>query len=304
MPPVIRIVAHNITAIDNVTSIRLIESFNSPVAQAIIEGDGTSLSLGDSFSFRIGYLGNTDKVFEGFVRDITQNTLERTVTITFEDVLAKALDYFIASDDPENPLSFENVSTETLVVGILAEADISGINANLPLSVTWGTNGPIEINLIMAWAAAKSIVDMMAWHIYADRNGDIQLLDRKPYVMAGDSSSYSWTVGTDNVTAIDYTKSTENLRNRVVVYGKDNISADASAVSPYLPAGFYKTAVIATPYLDTVGKCQLAADFNLALFNRLTERLTLSIEGDHQIVARDVATVTDAYTGVSGDWFI
>lgn len=304
MAPTVKTIAHNITSIDNVTRITVVESFNSPVAQAIIEGDDTSLSLGDSFSFNLGFTGNTSKVFQGYVREIDRTSQENTVRITAEDVLAKAVDYYIAADSPDNPFSRENISTEDLVEDILNLADITNYTANLPLSVTWATNGPIEINLITAWAGAKSIADMMAWHIYADRNGQVHFVDRKPYIMGAESADYTWVVGTDTITAMDYSKSTENLRNRVVVYGKNNISRTASASSPYLPAGFYKTAVIATPFLDNGSKCQLAADYNLTLFNRLTERATLTIEGDPDVTARQIADITDTYTGVSGKWFI
>jgi hypothetical protein len=302
--PTLRDVTHNITAVDNVKSIRIIESYNTPVSQLVIEGDDTTLSLGDSFSAQIGYSGDSGKVFEGYVRDISYSSLERSTTVVCEDILSKAVDYYIAADDPENPFSRENVSTGTLVGDILNEAGISSISTNLPLSVTWATNGPLEINLITAWAAAKSIVDMMAWHLYADRNGTVHLVDRKPYIMAGDTADYTWTTSSHNLVAFDYNKSTENLRNKVVVYGKNNISRSASASSPYLPAGFYKTAVIATPFLDTGGNCQKAADFNLELFNRLTESVNVSIEGDWEVTAREIANVTESYTGISGDWFI
>lgn len=301
--PTLRDVEHNITAIDNVSGIRLIESYNAPVAQAVISGDGTSLSLGDSFSFQMGYSGDTGKVFEGFVRDITTTVVDRQISIVLEDVISKAVDFYIAADDPENPFSRSNVSTETLVGDILALAGISSIDADLPLSVTWGTAGPIEINLIGAWAAAKSIADMMAWHLYADRNGNVKFEDRKPYVMGGDSADYTWTTA-DNLLALDYNRSTENLRNKIVVYGKNNISASADSSSPYLPAGFYKTAVIATPFLDSQGKCQLAADHNLDLFNRLTERVNVAREGDWNVTAREIVNISEAYTGISGDWFI
>jgi len=103
---------------------------------------------------------------------------------------------------------------------------------------------------------------------------------------------------------INHTQSTEGLRNRVVAYGKNNISATAKTSSPYLPAGFYKTAVLATPILDTTSLCQTAANYNLDLYNRLTESLTIQITGDWNVKPRLFATITESFTGVDGNWFI
>lgn len=304
MAPTVKILSHNVPNCSNVEGIRVTESYNSASSQAMITCGSTSLDVGDSITFNMGFSGDTGKMFTGYVREIEVSVPDYKVTVTCEDILAKAVDYYIAANDPDNPFSRENVSTATLVGDILALADISSISASLPLSITWGTNGPIKINLISAWAAAKNIADMMAWTIYADRDGTVHLVDRKPYIMDGDSSSHSWDSSSFEILSDSYTKSTQNLRNKVVVYGLDNIHASASAVSPYLPSGFYKTAVIATPYLDTTHICQIAADYNLELFNRLTERATIQIEGDHTVNPREIATLTDTFTGLSGDWFI
>jgi hypothetical protein len=103
---------------------------------------------------------------------------------------------------------------------------------------------------------------------------------------------------------LTYAKSAEELRNRVVVYGIENISASASASSPYLPSGFYKTAVVATPIITNHGQAQQIADLNLARFNRLTESLNLQVEGNYRITPRLWADITNSYLGISGDWFI
>jgi hypothetical protein len=88
------------------------------------------------------------------------------------------------------------------------------------------------------------------------------------------------------------------------VYGASGVTATASAVSPYLPAGFYKTAVLATPVITNNSLAQQTADLNLARFNRLTETLSMQVEGDWRITPRLFTTVTESFVGASGDWFI
>ena len=51
---------------------------------------------------------------------------------------------------------------------------------------------------------------------------------------------------------------------------------------------------------------QTTADYNLALYNRLTETINMSVEGDPDITAREICTVTtSSFIGAgTDDWFI
>ncbi len=308
MPSAPKILAHTIPNVTSVTSIRVIEAFNSTMSQAVIECFDTSLSLGDSIGFNIGFAGNSGKIFQGYVRNIDTSLPDAINRITCEDELAKATDFFMASDDPESPFSRSNIKTEDLVEDILNEAQITSFSSSVPLEVIWGTTGEVEFNLVTAWAAASSIIGALAWHLFADRNGNVQLIDRPPYIIGGDSADFTWNLSSANILSLSHTRSTENLRNRVVVYGKDNITGVASASSSFLPAGFFKTAVIATQVIDSQTQADLAASLNLTLMNRLTEGLQLQVEGDFQIAPRKIASVTVSDTDISlsitGLWFI
>lgn len=295
---------HNISNVTNVTAIRVREAFNAAMSQAQIECYDTTYDIGDSISFNMGFDTDSGKIFTGYVSDIRREIPDPKVTITCEDELYKASEYFLASDNPEEPFSRNNIKTEDLVEDILNEASITNYTSNVPLEVIWGTKGTVEFNLVTAWQAAKNIADALAWHIYADRNGQVHLVERHPYVEAGDSADFTWTTATNNLISLGYGKSVANLRNRVVVYGLDNLSRTASAVSPYLPAGFYKTAVLATPIIDTGSLANKVANYNLELLNRLTETLQVRVEGDYEITPRLFADITESFTGVSGLWFI
>ena len=280
------------------------ESYNAAMSTAVIDCESTTLSLGDSISFNAGFSTSYGKMFTGYVRKIEQSLPEYRTQVICEDELAKATDYFMASNDPEKPFERKNILTENLIHDILEQAQITNYAYSVPLSVTWGTGSKgVQFNLTTAYMAARTISDALAWSIYADRNGQVHLADVKPYWTA-ESIDFNWDLNDQNILSISHERSTENLRNRVVVYGVTGVQAQASASSSYLPAGFYKTAVIASQIIDNNTLAQQTADLNLTRFNRLTEKAMMAIEGDYTVEPRKFATVTESYTGISGNWFI
>ena len=283
------------------------EAYNSPSAGCVITVYDTTLGLGDSVSVSLGYGGSNTKVFQGLVQQIEHSVPAHTITITCEDVLTKAVNYFIASDSPDNPLTYSNIASEDYVEAILNEAEITSFEADVPASYTWATDAPAEVNLVSAWQAVNEMANMLAWHIYADRNGKVWFNDRRPYDSGSDSADFTYdeTAGT-NVLNLTYHKSIEELRNRVVVYGREGIEASASQSSSYLYSpSYYKTAVVGHPLIQTNDQAQRTADFNLELYNRLTQVVSMTVEGDPTLEARKFVDITgSSFTGVSGLWFI
>ena len=132
----------------------------------------------------------------------------------------------------------------------LALASLTNYSGNSP-GFTFGVNNPVKIQLVKSWDFVRQVCHMLAWHCYADNTGRVYFRDRKPYVMDGDSSVHTFQVGVgQDLILVNHTRSDEKMRNKIVVYGYDGLSAIAQA-SPCaginLPSGFYKTAVIAYP---------------------------------------------------------
>jgi hypothetical protein len=159
---------------------------------------------------------------------------------------------------------------------------------------TLAVTGELEINLVTVYDFCRNISDTIAWNIWAERSGNIYFKNRKPFPMYGTSGQpgdvndvpISVTLTGSNTISIEHKLIDANLRNRIVVYGS-GVNAVARAASPYLPTGFYRTAVIgAEMMLDTQAGCQDAADYNLALYNRLTESITMTVLGDQNLRAR------------------
>lgn len=291
----------SISGVTGVINIDLIEGFKSFSRTCNIECDSTTLALGDSISVDMGYADDHDVVFTGVVKKINKSRPNNTTKITCFDELIKTSDYFMVSEDPEVPFTRTNIDARDLVEDLLNEASVTSFVAD---PVTFIFTEP-EFNLVSVADAINQINGIIAWHIWCDEDGIVRYADRRPYVMEGDSPVFTFTTGSSgNIVTNEYTRSEENLRNKVVVYGFEDIYAEASAVSPYLPAGFYKTAVVASPLITFSGQAQLSAEYNLELYNRLDRMVSCEALGNPHVHVNSIVTVTEAHTGVSGDWFI
>jgi hypothetical protein len=290
-----------VTNTSGLISIDVIEGYKSLSSTCTIVCESTTLSLGDSVIVDMGYEDDHGVVFTGILKKISKAAPDNSITLTCFDVLIKASDYFMAVDDPQHPFQRTNIDAADLVADLLAEANITSYT---PIPTTFIFSEP-QFNLVTVADAIAQINGIIAYHIWAEADGTIRFEDRRPYVMGTDTSSFTFITGNSGtIITNEYNRSDDDLRNRVVVYGLDPIIATASITSPYLPTGFYKTAVIASPLITEQTMAQDSADFNLELYNRLTRNVTCEVIGNYQIHSRMVATVTEAHTGVSGDWLI
>jgi hypothetical protein len=292
--------AASVTNTTGVITINVSESHNSPTASAVINAVSTSLDLGDEIEVYLGYEGSLERVFKGFVKQLEKTVPSNTYTITAYDEMIKATDYFIASSTPDTQYTAMSISAEDLVEDLLEMASITNYTSGTTY-FTFGITHEIEVNLISSYDMCKTVADILAWHLWADMNGTAHFEDRKPYVMDTDSSSKTLNSG---ILRISSRISERELRNRIVVYGYSNISAVAEAESPYLPAGFRKSVVVASPWIDYQDIADAAANYNLEKLNRLTKEVTLEIIGDSSVHARQIVTISEPYTNVTGDWYV
>lgn len=274
--------------------------YGQPHSTCEIKCISHALSLNDEITATI----NGNVVFTGNAKTIIHRRSKEgnIYVINAYDKLIQASDYFIAADDPDDPLSVSNTSAESLVTTLLALASISSVSTTSP-GLTLAVDSPYDIDRVYVYDLVSAIAKWCGYHVWADEDGTVHFESLPPYPVA--ASSHSFTVGnTGNLLVVSYTLSEENLRNRVVVYGANSLVGIASASSPYLPAGFYKTAVFGHPLLDTQGACDDAADWNLAKWNRPTKMLGAAIVGDSSVRFGEVVTVTEPGVGITGDWFV
>lgn len=290
-----------ITNTSNIINVRSSDSHGASSGNVVFECESTTLDLNDSVDISIGYITGTNKVLTGYIKQIERSIPDNTYVLTAQDVMVRAMDYFIASDDPEVPLSYLNTQAEDLVGDLMTKAGLTNYQGDTT-NFEFGITQPVEVNLTSSYEFSQWVADLLAWHLYADTNGKVWFVDRKPYPTGSDSSSY--TIEEKETISITKNTNERDLRNKVIVYGRNGISAKAQASSPYLPAGYYKTVVVASEWIDTTSMAQDAADYNLDKLNRITKELAITIEGNSTISARDIVSVNNSYLDTSGLWYV
>lgn len=291
-----------VTNTSGIEAITISDSHTAPVSVATITATSTTLGLGDIVNIDLGYTGDTPRLFHGYVKNIESKEQPKEYIITASNVMVRALDYFLASDSPDNPYKKKHIKAENLVGDLMAKAGLTNFVGDNSY-FTFGINSEVEVNLTSIYDYCKFIADIIAWHLYADVNGQVHFLDRRPFPMVGEVATAN--IYDVDIMTIDYSISDKDLRNRVVVYGAEGVNATAQASSPYLPAGFYKAVVVAAASVfERQSDAQAAADYNLVLLNRLTENLSISIIGNTGINCRKVITVHKDDIGASGDWYV
>lgn len=292
----------SIAGVAGILSISVSTSHTAQSSIAIIEAAETTLDIGDLISIDMGYVGDHGRVFKGYVKNIEYKEPTLTFTITASDVLVRAMDFFIASLNPEEPFTRQNVKAEDLVGDILSLAGLNDYEAQNS-SFTLALSSPLEVNLTTAYDYCRFIADIIAFHLYADEDGTVHFLDRRFFPMAGDTP-----IGTVNKVisvSAKYAESDRDLRNRVVVYGAGGIYASAQEESPYLPNDFFKSVVVSAPQVfDTQEMAEQSAEHNLELLNRLTISASIVMEGDYRYIARKTANFSFVEIGISGEWYI
>ncbi len=295
---------HSITGGVEAVSIEVFESYGQATAKcSIITDDYGSLDLGDLIEIDMGYVGNHGVVFKGYIQDINSERLPGQHIIEAHDVLIRAVEYLLVSTDLDNPWSRRNISMENLVGDLLAESGITNYSGDASGFTLATGEVPAEFQLVFVMDAINQVAEIIAWHCYADQSGTVHFEDLKPIPAGSPVASYTTGSG-GNLVTVSRHISTDELRNKVVVFGNPPIYASASAASPYLPGGFYKTAVVSTPLIDTQSMADVCASYNLAAWNRLTEILQVEAEGDYARHARQTVGVTESFTSTTGNWFI
>lgn len=288
----------SVTGVTGLKSVEFREGMSQATATVEVVCTAHSLSVGDSVDVTL--MGESVMV-GGFVRKIIERKPQFDYVISIQDILSRALDYFIVSDDPNDAYEAINIKAEDLVEVMLDMAGLTLTQKDVTI-FTYGTADPVKINLVSSWSMIETINRVTGFITYADADGLIRFVERPPYVTASDTVSvHSFTTGSGDIIEIDYTRSTSGLCNRIVVYGASgsNIFYTAQAVSPYLPSGFYKSIVVAHPLIDSMATAIGTANVNLAIFNRLTETVTLRALGSAVRRAREIVDITESFTGLT-----
>ena len=306
-------------AVNNKLSVNVSNSHDSAVAVATISCTDTSLEIGDLIEISLGYVAGVEKVFKGYVKNADLDIPTGLYIVTAHDIMVRAVDFFMVSESAEDPFTFNNMSAEDLVQWVLEMSSLTSFHMDAS-HFTFAVHHDGEFNVVSSYDYAKNITRILAWNLWMDTDGTVQFTNRKPFPMDGslsqpgdppfgvnDASSIYLT--DDDILTIGLTTNERDLRNKIVVYGSDKLSANASSGTSYnpltdtmeqvLPVDYYKSSVLSSPIITDQSFAQDACDYNLSLLNRLAVEISISIEGNPNLNCRDCVnlnqTTLDSY---------
>jgi len=292
---------HSITGGITATRIDVMEDFDAATTRCTIEtDDARGADVGDLLTVSFGLDTATTK-FHGYIKAITRDRLSARITMHLEDVLCRATEYWFVPEDLDNPWSRSNINAVDLVDDILNECGLSLYDWD-SCSFTFATGEKdVELSLTSAWDAIQWICEITGFSVYADTDGHVYFKNISPTPSGSPVDTYTTGDG-GNILSLEYSRSDDLLRNKVVVFGRPPIKAEASASSPYVPSGFYKTAIISHEMIDTQAMAQATADLNLTRLNRLTEIARVKVIGG-DVHIRDTVRITEGFSGLSNEDF-
>jgi len=301
----------NVNGVTDIFDIEVVENFGTASTQFSFTTSDSSFSVNDEIALVMGYDDdNATFVTDGYVDSVTAERPPATYRIEGRDKLKKAADFFIVAatlDDAGffNPrLDYGHTAPYDVIDDILelCGLDLDYWSGGAGWELGNDTDGT-PFQLVSVWDAIQQICSIGVWKVWVHPNGDIEFAQ---VLATPGAPSGSLTTGDEgNILSLEYSKSDEDLRNKVVVIGENgDYIATASAVSEYLPEGFYKTAVISTDLVGSQAIADETAAINLTKFNKLTERVSFEAMGDPNIHVQDTVSITEGFTGVSGNWFV
>ena len=280
-----------------VVSLTYSDGFKVPISKVRFETDEASVDwLGKDVTLSLTNEDDTEEVFVGYVDDVNQSDFINQYEVTCSNILSRARNHWLVTNSLETFWERSGIQAEDLVEDLLNEAGITDYEGQTSM-FTFGTQGPVQFQLLSVMDAIDQLNNILAYSIYMD-GSTVKWYQKFP--TPGDVASQTLS----SFIRIAETIETRNLRNKVVVFGKNGIYAEASAVSPYLPTDFYQTAIVSSELIDTKSMASSSADYNLTLYNKLGRQLRVDIEGNPSLKVMDTVHVTHTPLGIDEKWFV
>lgn len=176
--------------------------------------------------------------------------------------------------------SSEGVKAEAVVQWLLVMSGlIEGAEINVDSTEFWiGDITPATFHLTTVYDAIQQICDLIGWYVFCDPAGVVRFKQRPRRPSGYTIWTYSSTK--DNLYTVTKLDSNMDLRNYVEVHGASGIKVIAREGSDYLGSTPYRGVVIGNDLIDTSGIATFIASRVLADLNRLTESVTLDVDGN------------------------
>jgi hypothetical protein len=272
-------------------------SYNSHVvsimrSHSICEGMATGeIELAPGASFPDTYdtvvieeLGT--KVFTGFVTSVRKGRMDVEYIVEFADPTIKLADYWT------DVIYESNGETAEYWIGFFC--DLAGVSYQFDVSYNRvvpdnSNNDGVEWQYQSALDIIRELLIIGGYYMWSDADGIIHFSD----INHGDSGE------TAEALSFRRERSTDPTRNKAIVFGYDDIVAVATATVPEL-AGREKTAVVASPYVETQAYAQMLADRMIAHFSSTADVKFIECIGMPSLRVGQLLSYEDDWMGISG----
>jgi hypothetical protein len=176
--------------------------------------------------------------------------------------------------------SAEGVKAEAVVQWLLAMSGlVEGQEILVDSTEFWiGDITPASFHLTTVYDAVQQICDLIGWYVFCDTSGIVRFKQR-PRRPSG-YTVWSYSNRKNNIYSVTQLEANTDLRNYVEVHGASGIKVIARENSDYLGSTPYRGVVIGNDLIDTSGIATFIAERVLNDLNRLTETITLDVDGN------------------------
>jgi hypothetical protein len=265
-------------------------------SHSICEGMGTGeIDLAPGASFPDPYdtvvvyeLGT--KVFTGFVANVRKGRMPVEYIVEIADPVVKLADYWtdvVYSSNGETAEYWIGFFCD--LVGVSYQFDVT-YNRVVPDN---SNNDGIEWQYQSALDVVRELLIIGGYYMWADPDGVIHFSD-----IDHGSSGVS-----PDILSFRREQLLDPTRNKAIVFGRGEISAVSTVTVPEL-GNFEKTAVVASPYVESEGYAQMLADKMMAHFSKVGDVIYLEIIGDPDVQVGTTMPYSDSWVGKNGTGLI
>lgn len=267
----------------------------------------TSINPNGVVNITAGFAGSSGSplVTNGLVDSVVPSFggVEAIITVSGRDRYKQAIEYWLAPTElGGTALTIPAGTSYEAAIGLIL--DLALLTTGRSFDASGGTVAiDVPLQIISATDAINEIKLLNGWDVWVKQDGTIRYGNIKPF--PGGVLPSLGTISPSNQYAITLSRSDDWLRNRIVVIASGSFVSVASATSPYLPTGYYKTGVFSTPNFGTSqADADLISSVALALTNRLTLIANVTVQGDPRYWQGYGVSIAEAYTGLTGNWSI
>lgn len=220
------------------------------------------------------------KVFTGYVVSAHEGRMPIEYIVEIADPAIKLQDYWLTQ-------LYES-SGESAEYWIGFFCDLADVSYQFDDSYSTAIPDDYSWEYISALEVVRQLIAVGGYHMISDPDGVIHFVKIPP--------ANSLDIDQE-ILGIRYERSITPSRNQAIVFGRAPIAATATTTLSEL-SGREKTAVVATPYVETQEYAQTLADGMIDHFGRVEEVVVLNVIGDPDYRIGYYIRVTESWTGL------